>query len=115
MIFWIDAQLPPAFAPWLTEEFAVIAHSMKWLGLRDAEDETIFQTAKRADENIVIISKDSDFVELILRFNPPPQLLWVTCGNLTNQHLKSLFKKLFPEALKLLDSGIAIIEIGNKT
>jgi predicted nuclease of predicted toxin-antitoxin system len=45
MIFWIDAQLPPAFAPWLTEEFAVIAHSMKWLGLRDAEDEIIFQTA----------------------------------------------------------------------
>lgn len=115
MIFWVDAQLPPTFAPWLTEEFTVMARLLKWLGLRDAEDEVIFQMAKQTGENIIIISKDSDFVELILRFDPPPQLLWVTCGNLTNQHLKFLFKQLFPEALKLLSSGVAIVEIGSKT
>lgn len=54
MIFWIDAQLPPAFAPWLTEEFAVTARSVKWLELMDAEDEIIFQTAKKANEKVVL-------------------------------------------------------------
>jgi predicted nuclease of predicted toxin-antitoxin system len=83
VIFWIDAQLPPSFAPWLTETFNVQAQSLKFLGLRNAEDETIFEAARQ--QQVVIVSKDSDFVELVLRFNTPPQILWVT--HLT-QHMK---------------------------
>jgi predicted nuclease of predicted toxin-antitoxin system len=41
MTFWIDAQLPPQLAPWLTETFKVEAFSVRFLGLRDAEDEDI--------------------------------------------------------------------------
>lgn len=43
MIFWVDAQLPPRLAPWLTERFGVEASSMRFLGLRDAEDLEIFE------------------------------------------------------------------------
>ncbi|MCP5225668.1 MAG: DUF5615 family PIN-like protein [Thauera sp.] len=43
MIFWVDAQLPPSLAPWLTERFGVEASSMRFLGLRDAEDLEIFE------------------------------------------------------------------------
>ena len=43
MIFWVDAQLPPTLAPWLTERFGVEASSMRFLGLRDAEDLEIFE------------------------------------------------------------------------
>lgn len=111
MIFWIDAQLPPSFAPWLTETFNVQAQSLKFLGLRDAEDETIFEAARQ--QQVVIVSKDSDFVELVLRFNTPPQILWVTCGNLTNRRLREVFTKLFPQALQILEAGEAVVEIGD--
>ena len=42
MKFWIDAQLSPALAPWITDTFAVEAFSIQRLGLRDATDERIF-------------------------------------------------------------------------
>lgn len=38
MILWIDAQLSRALAPWITTELGVDAYSVKYVGLRDAED-----------------------------------------------------------------------------
>jgi predicted nuclease of predicted toxin-antitoxin system len=102
MIFWIDAQLPPRLANWLVETFNVKAYSLRDLNLRDAEDEQIFQEARQ--QNVVIISKDSDFVEMVLRLGSPPQLLWVTCGNVTNRRLQSLLLQVFPHAQKLLST-----------
>ncbi|WP_347987899.1 DUF5615 family PIN-like protein [Methylomonas sp. AM2-LC] len=109
MIYWVDAQLPPQLADWLSWTFKVEAYSLRTLNLRDADDEVIFQKARQA--NVVIISKDSDFVELILRLGTPPQLIWVTCGNVTNLHLQALFGTVFPQAQSLLASGEAIVEI----
>lgn len=36
MIYWIDAQLPPAIATWLVLKFGVNAVALRELGLRDA-------------------------------------------------------------------------------
>jgi predicted nuclease of predicted toxin-antitoxin system len=109
MIFWIDAQLPPLLATWLSEEFHVEAFSLRTLGLRDAADGAIFQAAQKS--GIVIISKDSDFVEMVSRYGPPPQLIWVTCGNVSNRQLQMVFNKTFPISLGLLAEGQAIVEI----
>jgi predicted nuclease of predicted toxin-antitoxin system len=84
------------------------------LGLRDAEDREIFDAA-RAKADTVIVSKDSDFVDLVLRLGTPPQLLWVTCGNLTNSRLEKVFRDLLPEALALLRTGEAVVEIGDRS
>jgi len=51
------------------------------LGLRDAADLKMFLQARQP--GIVLIGKDSDFVDLVSRFGAAPQLLWVTCGNVT--------------------------------
>lgn len=110
MKFWIDAQLPPALAAWLTERYGVAAFSLRDIGLRDATDEAIFASARK--ETIVVISKDSDFVDLVARHGAPPQLLWVTCGNLTNRKLQDVFDKTFRDALAALTAGQAIVEIG---
>ncbi|QWF70097.1 DUF5615 family PIN-like protein [Methylomonas paludis] len=108
MIFWIDAQLPPRLANWLIQTFNE-AYALRDLNLRDAEDEQIFHTARRP--GIVIISKDSDFVEMVLRLGSPPQLLWVTCGNVTNTRLENLLLKVFPRAQELLSQGESIVEL----
>jgi predicted nuclease of predicted toxin-antitoxin system len=48
---------------------------------------------------------------MVLRFGSPPQLLWVTCGNVTNSRLQKLFTRVFPQAQALLASGEAVVEI----
>ncbi|NER51730.1 MAG: hypothetical protein F6J92_34830 [Symploca sp. SIO1A3] len=113
MKFWIDAQLPPNLASWLTETFGVNAVSLKDLGLRDAKDTEIFEAARSAGI-VVIITKDSDFVDLVTRLGIPPQILWVTCGNVTNRLLRQIFHRTFSEALILLEAGEAIVEIGDR-
>lgn len=110
MKFWVDAQLPPALASWLVEQYGVEALSLRDLGLRDAVDSEIFDAARR--EHAVMISMDSDFVDLVSRHGAPPQLLWVTCGNVTNQKLQAIFDKTFLDARVALAGGQAIVEIG---
>lgn len=109
MRFWIDAQLPPQLARWLSDEFGVAANSLRDIGLRDALDAEIFEKARAA--KVVLVSKDSDFVEMVSRHGPPPQLLWVTCGNVTNARLQQAFRKTFADALTLLREGQAIVEL----
>jgi len=109
MIYWIDAQLPPQLADWLNRTFGVQAIALRDLGLRDAEDERIFQAARQS--GVVLVSKDSDFVEMVLRLGVPPQVLWVTCGNVTNRRLKDVFGKVFLRAQNLLATGEVVVEI----
>jgi predicted nuclease of predicted toxin-antitoxin system len=80
MIIWVDAQLPPTLAAWIVETFGITALSLKELGLRDAKDTEIFEAA--IQPNVVIMSKDSDFVDLVCRLGSPPQILWLTCSTI---------------------------------
>jgi predicted nuclease of predicted toxin-antitoxin system len=63
MNIWIDAQLPPTLACWITNNFEVEAVALRDLGLRDARDIEIFEAARVA--NAVIMTKDSDFIDLM--------------------------------------------------
>ncbi len=108
---WVDAQLPPALAVWLRENYSVRVFSLRELGLRDEDDAVIFNEAKKRGS--ILISKDCDFVEFVQRLGPPPQLIWVTCGNVTNANLKAIFSAVFKQALNLLAAGEAIVEIGH--
>jgi len=111
MKIWVDAQLPPTLANWLVNTFNLEASSLRDLGLRDAKDIEIFEAARA--ENVVIITKDSDFIDLVCRLGAPPQILWLTCGNVTNRSLRKLLTATFPAALEQLRQGEAIVEISN--
>ena len=109
MKFWIDAQLSPALAPWLSNTFGVEAFSVRWLGLQHASDERIFTAARETEA--VVITKDRDFVQLLERLGPPPKLIWVTCGNTSNAQMRKILQQTFPKALSLLQAGESLIEI----
>ncbi|NJM75425.1 MAG: DUF5615 family PIN-like protein [Acaryochloridaceae cyanobacterium RU_4_10] len=111
MKIWIDAQLPPNLANWLSATFAVEAFALRELGLRDAQDIDIFAAA--GAENAVIMTKDVDFVDLVCRLGAPPQILWLTCGNVTNRNLRRLLIATLPEALERLNQGDLIVEISS--
>ena len=110
MILWIDAQLSPALAPWISAHFEVEAFSVKHRGYRDANDRQIFQAAR--DAGAVVMTKDRDFLRLLERHGPPPQILWVTLGNTSNARMKEALQRTLKRAAALLESGEALVELG---
>ncbi|NQU38432.1 MAG: DUF5615 family PIN-like protein [Lentisphaerae bacterium] len=109
MTIWIDAQLSPSLARWISETISVTAIAVRELGLRDAKDYEVFQAARQAD--VTILTKDSDFPHLLAQHGPPPKVLWLTCGNTSNQNLRTILGSALRSALALLDSGESIVEI----
>ena len=109
MKLWIDAQLSPKLAPWLDEQFAVEASPIRRLGLLDAADDTIFDAAR--NEGAVVVTKDRDFVELLERAGPPPQVIWITCGNTSNARMREILRHTLSSALSLLRKGEPFVEI----
>jgi predicted nuclease of predicted toxin-antitoxin system len=109
MILWIDAQLSPALAPWLSSTFDLSALALRDIGLRDAADREIFLAARRDDATVM--TKDGDFVRLLEELGPPPQVIWVTCGNTSNAHLKQILVNRLPGALKFLQLGEKLVEV----
>ncbi len=110
MKLWIDAQLSPVLAKWINENFANIeATAVRDLGLRDAEDQVIFFSAREAD--VTVMTKDSDFLELQRRLGAPPKIIWVTCGNTSNARLREILATSLQQAVELLESGEILVEI----
>jgi predicted nuclease of predicted toxin-antitoxin system len=109
MIIWIDAQLSPAIAKWITTEIGVETHALRDLGLRDSTDHEIFSAAKSA--GCIVMTKDSDFVKLLGQYGPPPKIIWLTCGNTSNERLKQILTATLEKALELFDSGENLVEI----
>lgn len=111
MIIWIDAQLSPHLAAWITRELSIEAHSVRSLGLRDAEDGEIFAAARAA--SAVVLTKDRDFVALVERQGPPPQVIWVTCGNTSNRNLRRILSANMTVVSSLLERGETLVELGD--
>jgi predicted nuclease of predicted toxin-antitoxin system len=112
MQIWVDAQLSPALAAWINRTFDDIhAQSVRAVGMHDAEDEEIFFAAR--DAGVVVMSKDSDFIDLLERHGSPPQVIWVTCGNTSNLRMRSVLGQLLRPAVELLRNGEALVEIGD--
>ncbi|MBL8090820.1 MAG: DUF5615 family PIN-like protein [Anaerolineales bacterium] len=110
MKIWVDAQLSPAIAIWITENFEKLeAVAIRDIGLRDAEDTIIFFSAREA--NATVMTKDSDFIELQKRHGVPPKVIWVTCGNTSNVALKKILLANLSKAVELLEGGEKLVEI----
>jgi predicted nuclease of predicted toxin-antitoxin system len=109
MKLWINAQLSPALADWISKTFDVEAVAVRELGLRDATDSEIFMAARR--ESAIVLTKDSDFVDLVNQHGTPPQVIWLTCGNTSNAQLKQILAKTMQQALAMLASGESVVEI----
>jgi predicted nuclease of predicted toxin-antitoxin system len=109
MTIWIDAHLSPAIAPWISKTFNINAFALRDLGLRDAEDPEIFEAGKA--QQIIFMTKDSDFVDLVERLGSPPQIIWLTFGNTSNVQLREILTATLPRALEILATGESLVEI----
>ena len=112
MTLWLDAQLSPRIARWASETFGITATPVRDLDLWESEDDQIFFAARKA--NAIVITKDSDFVNLLERLGPPPKIIWLTCGNTSEAALQQILLNTLPEALRLLAAGDDLVEIGGR-
>src|SRR5436309_14996508 len=95
--------------PRLAQEFGVESLKSGFLGLVLAKDRQIFEAAREA--KVVVLTKDSDFALWLERLGPPPQVLWLRCGNTSNAYLTNLLRNTLPDALEMIKSGESLVEI----
>ena len=65
MKIWVDAHISPGIAAWINENYRFEAMSLRAIGLREAKDIEIFRKGKQEEEVVVLVSKDTDFLDLI--------------------------------------------------
>jgi predicted nuclease of predicted toxin-antitoxin system len=99
----LDAHIPPALATWIRDCFEVECYSLKYLQLREASYEVIFEEGKK--RNAIIITKDTDFLNLQSRLGAPPKVIWLTCGNTSKDRLKEIFTQHLRQAIALLEES----------
>lgn len=102
MTIWLDAHLSPLLAPWIEEEFGCTCIAFRTLRFQSTDDRKVFFAARLT--NAVIVSKDSDFPDLLRLLGPPPKVIWLRCGNRTNHEMKELLKATLPDALRIIES-----------
>jgi predicted nuclease of predicted toxin-antitoxin system len=108
---WLDTQLSPIIAKWIAEHTGLIARSSYSLNLNGLTDSTIYNMA-RSKGNVILVSKDADFPELISRLGAPPKLIVIKKGNCDNRELWSFIKPHILRSIRLLvSSDVDIVEI----
>lgn len=91
MRFLVDAQLPRILAEELRKEGHYALHTRDLPGENHTSDAEI---SKIADlEDMIVVSKDNDFVISHLLHSKPRKILIVSTGNIPNIQLLDLFRK----------------------
>ncbi|GEP94430.1 DUF5615 family PIN-like protein [Chitinophaga cymbidii] len=112
---WIDVNISPAIAKWIRDETGIQTKSAYTLELYTLPDIEIYRKAKEYG-NVILISKDADFPELISKQGAPPKLINIKIGNCNNQTLWELLKPHINKAINLLiTDNIDIVEIDSVT
>ena len=84
-----DQNLSPRLSRLLADIYPESVH-LREVGLRDADDSTIWQYAKA--EGYAIVSKDSDFQQRSLLHGSPPKFIWLRVGNCTGKRTEELLR-----------------------
>ncbi len=59
------------------------------------------------------MSKDEDFAALVEQLGPPPQVIWITCGNTSNAALRAILETGLPTAMEFIRRGEPLVEISD--
>lgn len=102
MKFLVDAQLPVRLARFLQNAGYDTIHTRD-LPQHNATPDAVINLISVQEQRIVI-TKDSDFVQSFLLQNQPYKLLLITTGNIKNSDLESLFLNYLEQLTELFKS-----------
>jgi predicted nuclease of predicted toxin-antitoxin system len=110
MKFIVDAQLPREIARILKNRGFDAIHTDDLPDKEKTTDNNIREIS--VNENRVVISKDSDFIDSYFVKRIPPRLIIITTGNIKNKELFSLFSNNIDQIIELLNS-CNLVEMDN--
>ena len=93
MKFIVDAQLPRTLADYINSKGFHALHTLELPDKNKTKDGYIAKLA--TEEQRIVITKDSDFLESHILRNQPPKLLLLKTGNIRNSDLLTLFDTHF--------------------
>ncbi len=108
MRFLVDAQLPPALARLLAAHGHQAEHVAD-IGLRDAEDSSIWRYALL--HQAIIVTKDEDFPHRLSQSLDAPIIVWLRLGNTSRNALIQWFEPLLPQIVQHIQQGDRLIEV----
>ena len=109
---WVDVHISPVIAKWIKEFTNEEVKSAYVLSIQNLIDLDVYRKAKSSGK-VIIVSKDSDFPELISRLGAPPKLISIRKGNCSNKELWEFLKPSITKAIQILkttDTDIVEIE-----
>lgn len=107
--FLVDAQLPKRLALWLNSQGHQALHTLDLPLKNHTSDSEILTLADEQD--LVVITKDSDFFDSWLIKSQPRRLLIIATGNIGNDELLVLFSTHLEELIFLFESH-QVVELG---
>lgn len=102
MKYLIDENSPDCLSIWSSKDFFHVTRISK-----STPDKEIWQFA--LDNNLVILTKDTDFHERILYKDPPPKVILFRLGNTSISYLENFLKIHWEEILEQISTAKLII------
>jgi predicted nuclease of predicted toxin-antitoxin system len=100
MKFIVDAQLPRRLAHFLQNAGYDTIHTLDLPQQNATPDSNI--NALSIQQERIVITKDSDFVDSFLTIRQPYKLLLISTGNIKNSALEAIFATNLPQIIDLL-------------
>lgn len=79
----IDANFSYSACAWIAAVSDVDVQTLRDAKPSGVEDEVIVEAWRKPGS--VLLTKDRDFVDVVIRLGPPPAVIWLTCGNAKNR------------------------------
>lgn len=104
-----DENLSPKLPSRVNDVFPDSLH-VRDVGMNETIDPIVWDYAK--DNNLIIVSKDSDMHDLSLVFGNPPKVIWLRLGNCSTLQIERLLRREF-EAIQLFyeDKELSLIAL----
>ena len=90
----IDANLPYYFSLWNNEDYLHVIDIDPHM-----KDSEIWKHAK--EHNLIIVTKDADFSDLVLLNNPPPRVIHIKLGNMKMKDFHNAIDSIWEDVLKM--------------
>lgn len=90
MSLLFDQNLSLALVRLLADVYPSSVH-VRDLDLHEANDTVIWRYA--AENDLVIVSKDSDFHQMSLLYGHPPKVVWLRVGNAPTRDIEALLRR----------------------
>jgi predicted nuclease of predicted toxin-antitoxin system len=92
--YLIDVNLPSRFSAWSSEEYEHVIEIDDEL-----KDSEIWEYAK--EKNLTIVTKDTDFSDMVMLNNPPPRVIHIKFGNMKMKEFHQLITRTWGDVCVL--------------